>query len=119
MRLNLTPQSLGWLPAQEGPKPHDYRWFLVGQRSIDLDPVRAQSDRVPPAPRPGERRAGTISAQIAAEALDPAAGLLKVLGLGGIGDAERRPRSERRALYHRHAFCLEQFRDEILVALEL
>src|SRR2546430_9144899 len=59
------------------------------------------------------------SAQVAAEALDPAAGLFEVLGLGRIGNAERRRRAEGRALHHRDAFRLQQLGDEILVGLEL
>src|SRR5438132_2401860 len=57
--------------------------------------------------------------QIAAEALDAAAGLFEVLGLGRVGDAERRPEAERRTLHHRNAFGLEQLGDEILIVAEL
>src|SRR4051812_12800156 len=57
--------------------------------------------------------------QIATEALDAAAGILEVLGLGRIGDPERRPEAERRSLHHRDAFGLEQLGDEVLVIAEL
>src|SRR5215813_7821330 len=39
------------------------------------------------------------SLEVAAEPLDAPAGLLHVLGLGGIGDAERRAEAELRALH--------------------
>ena len=57
--------------------------------------------------------------QIAAEALDTAAGLFQVLGLGRVGNAERRAQSESRALHDRNAFRFQQLGDEILVGREL
>src|SRR5882757_1074489 len=57
--------------------------------------------------------------QIAAESLDAAAGLFEILGLGRVGNPERRPKAERRTLHHRDAFGLEQLGDEILVIAEL
>src|SRR5205823_15064320 len=59
------------------------------------------------------------SAQIAAEALDSTAGLLEVLGLRRIGNAERRPGSERGTLDHRDALGLQELGDEVLVGLQL
>src|ERR1043165_1455137 len=56
--------------------------------------------------------------QIPAESLDAAAGFLQVLGLGRIGNAERRADAERRALHHRDAFGVEQLGDEVLVGAE-
>src|SRR5262245_44957163 len=43
------------------------------------------------------------SCQVAAEALDAAASFLHVLGLGGVGNAERGTETERRPLHRRHA----------------
>src|SRR5262249_19336000 len=57
--------------------------------------------------------------QVSAEALDAAAGLFQVLGLGGVGDAERRAVAERRALHHRDALGLQKLGDEVLVGRKL
>src|SRR5262245_63441010 len=59
------------------------------------------------------------SCQVAAEALDAAASFLHVLGFGGVGNAERGTKTERRPLHHRHALGLQQFGDEVLVGDEL
>src|SRR5262245_66380476 len=55
------------------------------------------------------------SCQVAAEALNAPASFLHVLGLGGVGNAERGTKTERRTLHHRHALGLQQLGDEVLV----
>src|SRR5262245_44654341 len=59
------------------------------------------------------------SCQVAAEALNAPASFLHVLGLGGVGNAERGTETERRTLHHRHALGLQQLGDEVLVGAEL
>src|SRR5262249_36279114 len=59
------------------------------------------------------------SCQVAAEALDAAASFLHVLGLGGVGNAERGTETGRRTLHRRHALGLQQLSDEVLVGDEL
>src|SRR5262245_46654882 len=59
------------------------------------------------------------SCQVAAEALDAPASFLHVLGLGGVGNAERGTETERRTLHHRHDLGLQQLGDEVLVGDEL
>src|SRR5207248_2749322 len=66
-----------------------------------------------------EWRSSRALPQAAAEALDAAAGLLQVFGLGGIRDAERRPQPEGGALHHRHPLGFQQLGHEILVGGEL
>src|SRR4051794_36754373 len=57
----------------------------------------------------------TVSAQIAAEALNALAGVFEVRGLGRVGDAESRAEAESRTLHHGDAFGLQKFGDELLV----
>src|SRR5450432_425170 len=52
-------------------------------------------------------RARSPLPQITAETLDALAGILEIGGLGRVGDTERRPEPERRALHHRDAFVLQ------------
>src|SRR5271156_1929374 len=53
--------------------------------------------------------------QIAAKSLDALAGLFEIGGLGGVGDPERGPKSERGSLHHGNALVLQKLGDEILV----
>src|SRR6185312_14160144 len=64
------------------------------------------------------RRSGPLL-QIAAEALNAAAGFFQVFGLGGVGNTKRRAETEGRPLHHRDAFGIQQLGDEVLVAAEL
>src|SRR5687768_1275730 len=63
----------------------------------------------------GDQRRGTRAAgltQVAAEALDALAGFLELIGGCGVGDPEERRHGERRPVHHRHAFLIQQRRDE-------
>src|SRR5262245_40015303 len=59
------------------------------------------------------------SAEIAAEALDAAAGFFERLDPGRVGNAEEGREPERRAMHHGHALLFEQRGGEILVMADL
>src|SRR5262249_52109606 len=59
--------------------------------------------------------ANSMLPQIAAEALDALASLFEVGVLGGVGNPDRRSKSERRALHHGDSLVLQKLRDEVLV----
>src|SRR5580765_8615465 len=59
---------------------------------------------------------GASSAQIAAEALDAAAGILEHLVRGGIRDTEERRQAESGAMHHGDALLLQKRIGEIFVA---
>ena len=66
-----------------------------------------------------QNEAGSRLLQIAAEALDAAAGLFEVLGPRRIGNAKCRAEPEGCTLHHGHPLGLQELGDEILVAREL
>src|SRR5579885_2883389 len=81
--------------------------------------ARNGHEAMPPAPRGaaiarGRRRL----CQVPAEALDATTGLFQIFGLRRVGNAKGRSEAEGRALHHRHAFRLQQLRDEIRVVCE-
>src|ERR1043166_9530043 len=95
---NFTPRPMAFLPSI----------VMTPSRDITLRPVPGR-ERPP-------RGSEIELLQIAAEALDAPAGLFQVFGLGRVGDAERRPDAERRALHHRAALGVQQLGHEVLVS---
>src|SRR5215475_14459334 len=57
--------------------------------------------------------------QIPTEALDTAAGFLKVFGFRRIGNAKRRAKAKCGALHHRHTLGFQELGDKVLIASEL
>src|SRR5262245_43284638 len=84
-------------------------------RTIARRCAAPRNDRRPALRGPSETLSINRLAKISAEALDALAGVLEVGGLGRIGDAERRPKTEGRALHHRDAFGFQKLGDKVLV----
>src|SRR5262245_24646571 len=84
-------------------------------RTIASRCAAPRNDRRPALRGPSETLSINRLAKISAEALDALASVLEVGGLGRIGDAERRSKTEGRALHHCDAFGFQKLGDKVLV----